>query len=102
MGESMRQANFLLPAQLLDELRRTVPRGQQSRIVGEALRNELRRLRFRQAVTESFGAWKDSAHPELARGTRRFVRSLRQSTRGVRPGSRTSQADRRLQRARTT
>jgi len=84
MGESMRQANFLLPAELLDELRRAVPRGQQSRVVGEALRNELQRLRFRQAVTDSFGAWKDSAHPELARGTRRFVRSLRRSTRQVR------------------
>lgn len=80
MADAMRQANFLLPAELLDELRRTVPRGQQSRIVGEALRNELRRLRFRRAVTDSFGAWKASAHPELARGTRRFVRSLRRST----------------------
>ena len=81
MSGSMRQANFLLPAELLDELRRAVPRGQQSRIVGEALRNELQRLRFRQAVIDSFGAWKDRAHPELARGTRRFVRSLRRSTR---------------------
>jgi hypothetical protein len=81
MGDSMRQANFLLPAELLDELRRAVPRGQQSRVVGEALRNELRRLRFRRAVVDSFGAWKDSEHPELARGTRRFVRSLRRSTR---------------------
>lgn len=84
MADAMRQANFLLPAELLDELRRTVPRGQQSRIVGEALRNELRRLRFRRAVTDSFGAWKASAHPELARGTRRFVRSLRRSTRRTR------------------
>ena len=85
MGESMRQANFLLPAGLLEELRRVVPRGQQSRVVGEALRNELQRLRFRQAVKDSFGAWKARAHPELARGTRRFVRSLRRSTRRARP-----------------
>jgi hypothetical protein len=85
MSESMRQANFLLPVELLDELRRAVPRGQQSRVVGEALRNELRRLRFRQAVKDSFGAWKAGAHPELARGTRRFVRSLRRSTRRARP-----------------
>ena len=87
MGESMRQANFLLPAELLDELRRAVPRGQQSRVVGEALRNELQRIRFRQAVSDSFGAWKASAHPELARGTRRFVRSVRRSTRRARPGA---------------
>jgi hypothetical protein len=84
MAGAMRQANFLLPAELLDELRRVVPRGQQSRIVGEALRNELQRLRFRRAVIDSFGAWKASAHPELARGSRRFVRSLRRSTRRTR------------------
>ena len=84
MANAMRQANFLLPADLLEELRRTVPRGQQSRIVSEALRNELRRLRFRRAVTDSFGAWKTGAHPELAGGTRRFVRSLRRSTRQTR------------------
>jgi hypothetical protein len=45
MASSMRQANFFLPAELLDELRRAVPRGQRSRVVGEALRNELPRLR---------------------------------------------------------
>lgn len=84
MAQPMRQANFLLPVELLEELRRAAPRGQQSRIVGEALRNELRRLRFRTAVTDSFGAWKASTHPELARGTRRFVRSLRRSTRQTR------------------
>jgi len=87
MSEPLRQANFLLPVDLLEELRRTVPRGQQSRVVGEALRSELRRLRFRQAARDAFGAWKLGAHPELSRGTRRFVRSLRRSSRGTRRGA---------------
>jgi hypothetical protein len=86
MGEPMRQANFLLPAPLLEELRRAVPRRQQSRVVGEALRNELQRRKFRRVVSEGVGAWKASAHPELARGTRRFVRSLRRSRHRSRPG----------------
>lgn len=81
MGGATRQANFTLPQDLLDELRRTVPKGEQSRLVGEALRNELRRLRFRKALEESFGAWRASRHPELAGGTRRFLRSLRRSSR---------------------
>jgi hypothetical protein len=33
---AMRQANFTLPEDLLEELRRAVPRGEQSRVVGEA------------------------------------------------------------------
>ena len=87
MRPAMRQANFMLPEDLLDELRRAVPRGEQSRVVGEALRNELTRLRFRRAVEGSFGAWKASKHPELARGSRAFVRRLRRSRR-PRPQSR--------------
>jgi hypothetical protein len=78
---AVRQANFTLPADLLEELKRTVPKGEQSRVVGEALRNELKRIRFRRALERSFGAWKKSRHSALARGTRRFVRSLRKSDR---------------------
>ena len=81
MGTTTRQANFTLPADLLEELKKTVPRGEQSRVVGEALRSELKRIRFRKSLHASFGAWKGEKHPELARGTRRFVRSLRKSTR---------------------
>lgn len=81
MGGAMRQANFTLPGDLLDELRRTVPKGDQSRVVGEALRNELKRLRFKKALNGSFGAWPARRHPELAGGSRRFVRSLLKSRR---------------------
>jgi hypothetical protein len=81
MRTATQQANFTLPEDLLDELRRTVPKGEQSRVVGEALRNELTRIKFRQALEKSFGAWKRSRHPELAKGTRRYVRSLRKSAR---------------------
>ncbi len=81
MGTTTRQANFTLPEDLLEELKRTVPRGDQSKVVGEALRNELKRLRFRRAVETSFGAWKTAKHPGLAGGSRRFVRALRKSTR---------------------
>jgi hypothetical protein len=81
MATGTKQANFALPEDLLEELRRTVPKGEQSRVVGEALRNELKRIRFQKALEGSFGAWKDERHPELAKGTRSFVRSLRRSAR---------------------
>lgn len=78
---AVRQANFTLPAELLEELKQTVPKGEQSRVVGEALRNELKRIRFRKSLDLSFGAWRKERHPELALGTRRFVRSLRKTDR---------------------
>ena len=81
MRTTTRQANFTLPADLLEDLKRTVPRGEQSRVVGEALRNELKRIKFRMAVEESFGAWKAGRHSEPGGGIRRFIRSLRGSAR---------------------
>lgn len=36
---------------------------------------------FAKVLQESFGAWKDERHPELAKGARPFIRSLRKSAR---------------------
>ena len=81
MGTTTRQANFLLPEDLLDELRKTVSKRQQSKVVAEALRKELKRLKLKKAIRESFYSWKDKDHPELKGGTESFVRTLRKSTR---------------------
>nr|MBI3613473.1 hypothetical protein [Nitrospirota bacterium] len=81
MATVTKQANFTLPEDLLEELKKTVPKGEQSKVVGEALRNELKRIKFKQALQRSFGAWKGRKHPELAKGARHFVRSLRRSSR---------------------
>lgn len=83
-----KQANFTLPEDLLDELKKTVPKGEQSRVVGEALRHELKRIKFKKALQNSFGTWRTTAHPELDKGARRFVRSLRKSSRLTRSGIR--------------
>ena len=88
MASATRQANFTLPEDQLNELKRTVPKGEQSKVVGDALRHELKRIRFKKALQSSFGAWKKGAHPELAQGTRRFVRSIRKSSRLTRLGIR--------------
>lgn len=81
MGAGVKQANFLLPEDLLDELKKTVNRRQQSKVVTDALRRELRRLKLEKALQSSFGAWKDKGHPELRVGTEAFVRRLRKSSR---------------------
>jgi len=76
-----KQANFLLPEDVLDELKKTVSKGRQSKVVAEALRKELKRLKLEKALQTSFGAWKDKDHPELKTGTGAFIRGLRKSTR---------------------
>ena len=81
MATTTKQANFTLPEDLLEELKRTVPKGEQSKVVGEALRNELKRIKFQKVLEDSFGAWKGRRHPELAKGASRFVHSLRKSSR---------------------
>jgi hypothetical protein len=81
MGASVKQANFVIPEDILDDLRKHVARRQQSRFVAEALRKELKRLRMQKALEESFGSWKDEDHPELGKGTEDFVRKGRKSSR---------------------
>ena len=86
MRSATRQANFLLPEELLEELKANVSSRQQSRFVAEALKKELQRVRLAKALETSFGAWKESDHPELAKGAEAFVRKLRKSTRAKRRG----------------
>ena len=81
MASVVKQANCTLPEDLLDELKRTVPKGEQRKVVGQALRNELNQIKFKKALDTSFGGWKEGKHPELAQGARRFIRTLRKSTR---------------------
>jgi len=81
MAVTRKQSNFLLPEDLIEELRRTVPKREQSRVVSEALRRELKRLKLQKALQTSFGAWKDEDHPELREGAESFVKAMRRSTR---------------------
>jgi hypothetical protein len=85
MAAATKQANFLLPEDLVEELRRGVPKREQSRVLAEALRRELKRLKLQKALQTSFGAWKDEGHPELREGAESFARAVRRSTRMNRP-----------------
>jgi|BarGraNGADG00312_1021997.scaffolds.fasta_scaffold69874_2 hypothetical protein len=59
--EPKKQANFLLPEQLISELRRTVPAKMRSQVVATALERELARIKARHALADYFGAWKPTA-----------------------------------------
>jgi hypothetical protein len=81
MNTALKQANFQIPEDLLNQLRETIGKGELSRFVSETLKRELQRLRQLTALDETFGSWKDGEHPELAVGVDRFVRNIRKSTR---------------------
>jgi len=81
MGTATKQANFLLPEDLIEKLRQVVPKREQSKVVAEALRKELKRLKLRKAIDTSFGAWENKKHPELRDGTEGYIRQIRKSTR---------------------
>ena len=81
MTTATKQANFLLPEDVLNELKMSVPVRQQSKVVTEALRKELKRIKLAKVLETSFGTWKSKDHPELNKGTEAFVRGIRTNTR---------------------
>jgi len=50
-------------------------------MITDGQQKELKRIKLKKALSESFGAWKDKDHPELRKGTDAYVRSLRKSSR---------------------
>jgi len=58
--------NLYLPKDLVEDLRRYVPARARTQFVIDALDRELHRLRLKEALKASAGAWKDEDHPELA------------------------------------
>jgi len=85
VSAAAKQANFLLPEDLLEELKIVASKRQQSKVVADALRKELKRLRLEKVLNTSFGAWKNNDHPEFKEGTDAYARRLRKSTRLSRP-----------------
>lgn len=84
MSVMTKQANFLLPVDLLAELKRMVGEREQSKVVTEALKKELKRIKLETAIQSSFGAWQNGKHPELKEGTSAYIRKIRRSTRAGR------------------
>ncbi len=81
MGAGTKQANFLLPDDVLNELKASVSKRERSKVVAEAIRKELKRFKLQKAIQSCFGAWKEADHPELKEGTEKFIRKLRKSSR---------------------
>lgn len=71
------RAHIVLPEELIDEIDSLVgPRGRSAFLV-ETARAELRRRSLLAFLRSDIPAWQDQSHPELAEGTRKWVKHLR-------------------------
>jgi Arc/MetJ-type ribon-helix-helix transcriptional regulator len=68
----------VIPEQLVKEIDALVGAQQRSSFITQAAKRELMRLRQLRALDGATGAWKDSDHPELKRGSANWVRKMRQ------------------------
>ena len=80
MSHAAQQANFLISKDVLEDLRRLVPRGEQSQVVTHALRVELKRRQLLAGLGKSFGAW---GSRRLMGSTRSYVRKLRKERKSL-------------------
>ncbi len=59
------KTQIVLPDELADTLKRTVPVRQRSRFIAEAIEGKLRALKFQEALKRAAGAWTTPHHPDL-------------------------------------
>jgi Arc/MetJ-type ribon-helix-helix transcriptional regulator len=72
-----RRTHIVIPEELATQIDALVGKRRRSQFLTEAAKRELQRLRQLKALESARGAWKDKAHPELARGAVRWVKTLR-------------------------
>ena len=76
------QVNVAFPEPLYQQFVRLVPAGKRTKFLTRLAETGLQQLQLEQAMSKTFGAWTQHAHPELRGGTRAYIRRLR---RGRRP-----------------
>jgi hypothetical protein len=72
-----KRAHVLLPDDLLREIDSLVGSRGRSAFLVETARTEVRRQKLLQFLEDDTPAWKDAAHPELAKGAANWVRKSR-------------------------
>ncbi len=73
-----KRTHVVVPEELVKEIDRLSGKRKRSWFITRAVRKEIQRLNFIEAVKETAGTWKDEDHPELKKGVDSWVRSLRE------------------------
>ncbi len=74
------RTHVVIPNELVAEIDVLVGKRGRSRFLVNAARKELLRRRQLDALERATGAWDDSRHPELRRGSEKFVAKLRRES----------------------
>lgn len=69
------------PAEVLREIRPIMKEKKMNftAFLIEAINNYLKAARYKEGINSSFGAWKNTDHPELKNGADQYIRNLRKA-----------------------
>jgi hypothetical protein len=84
-----RRAHILLPEDLAREIDALAGRRGRSAFLVETAREEVRRRKLLRFLEQDSPTWREEDHPEMAKGTAKWVRNLRRENEG-RKGKRAS------------
>lgn len=76
--DTKKRTHVVVSEELVEEIDRLSGKRKRSWFITQAVRKEIQRLNFLNAVKETAGAWNDSDHPEFKNGVENWVRSLRE------------------------
>ena len=80
MSSKIQRINISFPKKLVDDLNLLIPSGRRSRLIVEATKKEVQKVKRLKVLSTAAGAWKDSNHPDLKtiEDIRSWVNQLRQ------------------------
>jgi hypothetical protein len=81
MEERLQRLNISFPKKVADQLSSLIPPGKRSKLVVEATKKELQRIKVLNVLDRTAGAWTDINHPDLKKieDVKAWVGNLRQS-----------------------
>jgi hypothetical protein len=81
MSTKIQRMNISFPKKVADELSTLIPSGKRSRLVVEATKKELQRVKMLRVLDRTAGTWTDRNHPDLKTigDVKAWVQNLRHS-----------------------
>lgn len=76
--DTKKRTHVVVSEELIKEVDKFSGKRKRSWFITQAVKKEIQRLSFLDAVKETAGAWDDRDHPEFKKGVENWVRSLRE------------------------
>ena len=75
--DKKKRTHVVVPVELVEEIERLSGKRKRSWFITQAVKKEIQRINFLNAVKETSGIWNDEDHPEFKKGVENWVRRLR-------------------------